>query len=102
MLRSDFLTLTETISGSTFSAKTGGATTSIFCFRKGSVPQGGVGMALGTGSGGGPSLFNARKIPDLEDYDGDGMRLRARIAMYLGSTKALARYDGLTDVAIGK
>ena len=101
-MRSDFLTITETIASSTFSLKTGGATTSIFAIRRGSIAQGGVGMVVGTGSGGGPSLFQSRKIMDLEDYDGDGIRLRARTAMYLGSTKALGRIDGITDVPITK
>ena len=100
IIKSDFITLTETISGDDFSAKTGGATTSIFAVRTGAVEEGGLEMVLGSGSGSGPQLFSMREFDALEDYDGGGVRLRAYLALALGSTKALARIDGITDVPI--
>lgn len=100
IIKSDFVTLTETISGSTFSAKTGGATTSIFAARLGAIEEGGLEMILGSGSGTGPQLFSMREFDALEDFDGGGIRLRAYLALALGSTKSLARIDGITDVPI--
>jgi hypothetical protein len=57
-------------------------------------------MILGSGSGTGPQLFSMREFDALEDFDGGGIRLRAYLALALGSTKSLARIDGITDVPI--
>lgn len=101
--RTDFITQTEATSSDVFSTKTAGTGTSIFAVRYGKALSGGFGMVIGSGSGGGPSLYQAKMLTDLEDYDGDGIRLRARLATYLGSTKGLAALVGIdTAVAITK
>jgi hypothetical protein len=100
IIKSDFVTKTETLAGGAFSSKTGSDTTSIFAVRTGAVEEGGLEMVLGSGSGTGPQLFSMREFEALEDYDGGGVRLRAYLALALGSTKALARIDGITDVPI--
>ena len=101
--RSDFITQTELTSSDVFSAKTGGTGTSIIAVRYGRASAGGFGMIVGTGSGSGPSLFQPKELKDLPDYDGDGMRLRARLAPFLGSTKSLAAIVGIeTTDAITK
>ncbi len=93
MIRSDYLTQTETIASSDFSAKTGGATSSILACRFASVEEGGITILSGN------PMFQEKRI-SLENKDADRFRLVWYPAMALGSTKSLARVDGITDVAV--
>lgn len=91
---SDFITQTETISSGTYASKTGGATTSIFACRFGDIPSGGVCMLHGS------KILDLVRIDNLEDKDATRYRLMTYAAPALGSTKALAVIDGITDVAV--
>lgn len=95
LIRSDFMLQTETIASSTYSAKTGGATSSIFAIRTGPVAGGGLSMLLGN------ELFELVEFSDLEDKDAMRYRLKTYVALALGSTKSLARLDGITDARVG-
>lgn len=91
---SDYITQTETIATSAYSAKTGGATTSIFAGRFGQIEDGGLCILMGS------PLMRPVRIPVLEDKDAARYRLVTYAAPALGSTKALAVIDGITDVAV--
>jgi hypothetical protein len=87
----DWITQTETIAASAFSAKTGGAPSSIF------APRFGEGDGLcGIQSGG----INTEVFPKLEQYDATRTRIKWYVGQALFSTKAIARIDGVTDAAI--
>lgn len=92
----DYITLTETIASDAYSAKTGGATTSIFAVRTGSIIKGGLCLL----TGGGKQIFKAVEIGTLENKDASRYRIKSYMAPALGSTKSLAVIDGITDVAI--
>ena len=71
----------------------------VFLVRLGQLLEGGICMAVG-GETGGPDFFRVIELDELEDYDAAGIRLVAYCALAMGSTKALARIYGITDVAI--
>jgi hypothetical protein len=101
----DFLVMTETISGSTFSAKTGGATGSIFAIQFGRqsrvVPganevfnnDGLIGV-MGNNLTVGPRLPLTKKI-------GFTRQMWWWLDFILSSDFSLARLDGITDAAAG-
>jgi hypothetical protein len=93
IIRSDYLTQTETIATSTFSSKTGGATSTIFACRFGSIEEGGLTLLTGN------PMFSSKEI-ELENKDATRLRLVWYPALALGSTKSLAAIDGVTDVAV--
>jgi hypothetical protein len=93
IVRSDYITQTETISAGDFAAKTGGATSTIFAYRAGSVEMGGLTLLAGN-----PMFENLRII--LENKDAERFRLKWYPALALGSTKSLACIDGITNVAV--
>lgn len=86
---SDFITQTETIASGIYSAKTGGATSSIFAVKFG--PK-----ALCGGENGG---IQKKRIGELESKDAIRWRLKWYVTVALMSTLAIARLDGITDVA---
>lgn len=90
---SDYITQTETIATSAYSAKTGSNTTTVFAGRFGQIEDGGLGILMGS------PLMRPARIPVLEDKDAARYRLVTYAAPALGSTKALAAIDGITDVA---
>ena len=94
IVRTDYLTQTELSASSKFSAKTGGYTSSIFAIRFGAVEEGG--LCLVTGS----PMFDLTEFPDLEDKDAERFRLKWYVNQALGSSKAIARIDGILDTAI--
>lgn len=94
IIPTDYITQTEAIASDAYSAKTGGVTTSIFAGRFGSIMQGGLCVLMGS------QLFEPVKIPVLENKDASRFRIKTYIAPALGSTKSLARIDGITDAAI--
>lgn len=93
-LVSDFITQTESVSTTTYSAKTGGATTTIFGLRKGRIENGGLCMLMGS------KMLDLLEIPALENKDAARYRLTTYAAPALGSTKALGAITGITNVAI--
>jgi hypothetical protein len=99
ILRSDYLKQTEAISGNAFSAKTGGATSSIFSIKFGQIMEGGVCMGLG-GETGGTEFFMVYEFPVLEQFDAGGIRLVAYMTLAMGNNYALGRIDGITDAAV--
>ena len=94
IVRSDFMTQTETISSGDFSAKTGGATSSILALRPGAVDDGGISLITGNPS------FELREWDHLENKDAGRIRLVWYLALANGSTKSLGILDGVTDVAV--
>lgn len=94
IIPTEYITFTEAIASGAYSAKTGGATTSIFAGRWGNILAGGLCLLMGS------PLFDPVKINDLENKDASRFRIKTYIAPALGSTKALARIDGITNVAI--
>ena len=86
---SDFVTDTETIASGAFSAKTGGATSTIFALRFG---DGGL---LGIESGG----IQVERIDPLETKDAVRNRLKWYVSLALLSTLGVARYDGITSAS---
>lgn len=89
ILVNDFQTMTETISGDDYSAKTGGATGTIFAMKFG--PK----LLCGGENGG----IQKKRIGDLETKDAVRWRIKWYVTVALLSTLALARYDGITDAA---
>jgi HK97 family phage major capsid protein len=90
VLVNDFITQTETIASGAYTAKTGGATSSVFVVKFGHKE------VCGLQHGG----INKRRIGILETKDA----VRWRIKWYCGlasfSDLALARIDGVTDAAV--
>jgi len=93
IVRSDYITQTETISSSAYAAKTGGACSSIFLVRLGSVEEGGLCMVTGN------PMFEFKEI-ELENKDANRFRLTWYVNIALGATKSLAVIDGITDAAV--
>ena len=85
----DFLVQTETIASGVFSAKTGGATSSIFFARFGTKDL------LGLQNGG----LQTKKLGQLETKDAHRWRIRWYVGLALLREFALARIDGVTDAA---
>ncbi len=94
IIRSDFIKQTEVIASGDFSAKTGGATTTIFAPRFDAVDAGGLSLLTGN------PAFEMFEWERLENKDAGRIRLVWYIALALGSTKSLGVIDGITDVAI--
>lgn len=86
----DFLTQTETIASGVYSAKTGGATASIFGVKFGTKDL------LGLQNGG----INKEKIGNLPDKDAHRWRIKWYNGLALLRTFSLARLDGITDIAV--
>jgi len=94
--RSDRMGQVETISGGTFSAQTGGATSSVFILTFGSPDSVSPGIFGIQGAGG---IQYEDKGSD-ENKDNLRDRLKWYLAMGLGSTKSIGRIDGITDAAV--
>ncbi len=92
--RTDYLTQTEDISSGDFSAKTGGATTSIFAIRFDAIDMGGVSLITGN------PAFEVFEWEKLENKDAGRIRLVWYLTLGMGSTLSLACIDGITDVAV--
>ena len=92
--RTDFLTQVEVIASGDFSAKTGGATSSIFAIRFDAIDMGGVSLITGNPS------FELFEWDKLESKDAGRIRLVWYLTLAMGSTKALGVIDGITDVAV--
>lgn len=90
IVASDWITQTETISSSAYSAKTGGATSSIFVVKFG-AGDGVVGLENGG--------IQYEHWDKLETKNAMRTRLKWYCSMALYSTKGIARIDGITDVA---
>lgn len=84
----------ETIASGTYSAETGGATASAFGIRWGEPEDGGVFLAIGD------ELFKTVGPYQSENFNGEWLRIVSYLATGVGSTRALGRCDGITDVAI--
>jgi len=96
MRRSDRMGQVEAISAGTFSAETGGATSSIFILTFGSPDSVSPGIFGIQGAGG---IQYEDKGSD-ENKDNLRDRLKWYLAMGLGSTKSIGRIDGITDAAV--
>lgn len=94
IVRSDYMVMTETISGGTFSAKTGGSTGSIIAVRFGAVESGGLSMGLGN------ELFEEESLNTLPNKNAALFRIFTFLCLVLGSTKAMARIDGILDLPV--
>lgn len=94
IVRSDYLLQTELSAASKYSAKTGGYTSSIFAIKFGSVEEGG--LCLVTGS----PMFELVGFDNLETKDAERFRLKWYVNQALGSTKSIARIDGILDAPI--
>ncbi len=99
ILATDWITQEETVSSYAYGAKTGGAATSIFAIRKGLLTDGGFCILVGAESAGG-ELWEVKRIEELESHYGTGLMFRGSLCPALGSVKALAMIDGITDVAV--
>jgi len=91
IMGSDWLVQTETISGSSYSAKTGGATSSIFVVYSNST-DGLFGIQNGT--------IQTEKFDKLENKDGKRIRLKWYTGLGVAGGHAISRIDGITDVAV--
>lgn len=91
---SDFLLQTEAVTTTSYSGKTGGATTSIFAYRKSRIEEGGVCMLMGS------KMLDLLEIPALENKDAARYRLMTYASPALGSTRGLAVITGITNVAL--
>lgn len=85
----DFLTQTETISSGAFSAKTGGATSSVFLGRMGTKDL------LGLQNGG----LEVKSLGQLNTKDAKRWRVKWYCGLALMRTFGLGRIDGITNVA---
>ena len=91
VITTDWILQTEDIVGTTFNAKTGGLTTSIFAAKFGE------GKLVGCQNGG----INTKDLGDLETKDATRTRIKWYCSTALLSELSLARYDGITDAAWG-
>ena len=94
--RTDRMGQVEAISAGTFSAETGGATSSIFILTFGSPDSASPGIFGIQGQGG---IQYEDKGSD-ENKDNLRDRLKWYLALGLGSTKSIGRIDGITDAAV--
>ncbi|HEY7466533.1 MAG TPA: phage major capsid protein [Dehalococcoidia bacterium] len=90
VIDSDFLVDTETIASGTFSAKTGGASTSIFAVKTGE------GRLSGLTNGG----IQVEEVGKLETKDARRWRCKWYVSLALFSTLALARIDGISSADV--
>lgn len=86
----DSMTQTETLSAGAYSAKTGGATSSLFVLRFGDDDL------LGLQNGG----LSVRKLGTLESKDAQRWRIRWYVGLALMRDISVAEIDGITDVAV--
>jgi len=86
----DFLLQTEAIASGTYSAKTGGATSSIFAVRFGTKDL------LGLQNG----ALTTKDIGQLESKDATRHRIKWYVGMALLRTIGIGIIDGITDVAV--
>ncbi len=91
IISTDWITQTETISGGSYSAKTGGATSSIFAIRFG---EGDGLCGIQNGS------IQTEYWDKLESKDASRTRIKWYVGQALYSTKAIARIDGITNAAM--
>ena len=91
ILVNDWIVETETIASSIYSAKTGGATTSIFVAKFGEDEKGVTGLQNGT--------IQKEDIGKLETKDAKRWRLKWYCGLALFVTLALARIDGIDPTA---
>jgi hypothetical protein len=87
---SDFLTDTETIASGTFSAKTGGASSTIFAVKAGE------GLLSGLTNGG----IQVENVGQLETKDARRWRCKWYVGLALFSTLAIARVDGISSADV--
>ena len=106
IVRSDYLVAEQLNSGlstATVRAKhtSGTAAYSIFLIRFGQIMEGGLCMCFG-GTDGGKlgEFFSFEDFEKLENYDAEGMRLKAYVALALGSTKSVGRIADIIDGAV--
>ena len=90
VIDSDFLVDTEAIAAGAFSAKTGGASTSIFAVKVGE------GQLVGLSNGG----IQVENVGALETKDARRWRCKWYVAMALFSTLAIARIDGISSADV--
>ena len=90
VIDSDFITDTEAIASGAFSAKTGGASTTIFCVKVGE------GRLAGLTNGG----VQVEAVGALETKDAHRWRCKWYVSMALFSTLALSRIDGISSAAV--
>jgi HK97 family phage major capsid protein len=90
VIDSDFLVDTEAIASGAFSAKTGGASTSIFAVKVGE------GRLSGLTNGG----LQVEEVGKLETKDARRWRCKWYVSLALFSTLALARIDGISSADI--
>ena len=105
IVRSDFMVAEQldTGRGSNARAKwsSGHVAYSIFLIRTGQIMEGGLCMAFGGSDGGNLGEFFAfEDFEKLENYDAEGMRLKAYVALALGSSKSLGRIHDIIDGAV--
>ena len=86
----DMLTQTETIAANIYTAKTGGATSTLFCLRFGDQDLSGL-------QNGGISV---KKLGQLEQFDAQRWRLKWYVGMALFRTISCAAIDGVTDAVV--
>ena len=90
VIDSDFLVDTETIASGAFSAKTGGASTSIFAVKVGE------GRLSGLTNGG----IQVEEVGKLETKDARRWRCKWYVSLALFSTLALSRIDGVSSADV--
>ncbi len=90
VLESDFMVDTETLAAGTFSAKTGGASSSVFAVRVGE------GRLAGLTNGG----IQVEEVGALETKDARRWRCKWYVSLALFSTLALARLDGISSADV--
>jgi len=86
----DKLTQTETIASDAYSAKTGGATSTVFAVRFGTK------HLVGLQNGG----LSTKKIGQIESKDAMRWRIKWYVGLALMTTLGLAGIDGVTDAAM--
>jgi HK97 family phage major capsid protein len=90
VLESDFMVDTETLSSGAYSAKTGGATSSIFAVKAGE------GQLAGLTNGG----IQVEDVGALETKDARRWRCKWYVSLALFSTLAIARLDGISSADV--
>ncbi len=106
IIRSDFLVAEQVDTGLTTATARGKYSSgtkyySVFLVRTGQIMEGGLCLAFG-GSDGQRlgEFYSFEDFEKLENYDAEGMRLKAYTAPALGSTKSLARITDISDAAV--
>ena len=90
VLESDFMVDTETIASGAFSAKTGGAASTIFAVKTGE------GRLAGLTNGG----LQVEEVGKLETKDARRWRCKWYVSLALFSTLALSRIDGISSADV--